>query len=40
MAKYGFAGKKIKVLDADTDETLVEKIEGNVFLTNEPKDVD
>lgn len=37
MAKYGFAGKKIKVLDADTDETLVEKIEGNVFLTNEPK---
>lgn len=27
MAKYGFAGKKIKVLDADTDETLVEKIE-------------
>lgn len=31
MAKYGFAGKKIKVLDADTDETLVEKLRGMYF---------
>lgn len=31
MAKYGFAGKNIKVLDADTDETLVEKLREMYF---------
>lgn len=37
MAKYGFEGKKLKIIDTETNKTLVEKIEGNIFLTNELK---